>query len=529
MNIENCPNLEVSENGEKELKKTYTDFQEVCQNNSNEFCENHGQKEYNEICFGICPTKDPDGNDVNYYYTDILGCKKCPDNFDIPFISQDRNIQNELTTSMRTIEQQCSRDNLDWFEYQKSVYLDQFRIVLNKSDWKITQTESNLLDNYDIFNVFLQNRTKIPKKYLNNNPEYSNESDLNALSKKELIEIINNKGRLNTKLGWNSNNYYDSPFRNYNLIDKNELLSIIIINDKFKFSELRKDINEIGGLNLGYDSKQIIKKEVLHYINQNSEDIDDGYNDDLFDKLDKDNSGTVNESEFKKHIMNNNNNILYNLIAPSVNEEFIECSNKLLETKGFDEIEIQSDIKNANSLSELEDKHIKYIKAKFNKLRTIHYNDFVNCIEHLNIIERCPINGITEESLYIGILIFKTMNNDKIDLNNLSNEDTNKLNMILKEIGPIVPKAIKNLIELSKEYESTVCGGISGKTIFLEEMVNKLLIKRPEVTIQIPEFNPFSRLTEIDDNWTFVRTYMVMLLVFYCFFKTLDILFSSKK
>ena len=83
----------------------------------------------------------------------------------------------------------------------------------------------------------------------------------------------------------------------------------------------------------------------------------------------------------------------------------------------------------------------------------------------------------SHKTLQIGSLIFSIVGNNKIDVLNADNDDRMKLNKMIDELGHLIPQAIKNIIHVSKEYESRICNVPSNTTLQITFGGNNSLLK----------------------------------------------------
>ena len=196
---------------------------------------------------------------------------------------------------------------------------------------------------------------------------------------------------------------------------------------------------------------------------------------------------------------------------------FENCINRILDTDEGDDYEIQSRISKYNSVREFTKADINYIKRKLRKIITMKSKQVQECAELLNLGKTICQTGIADKTLMIGSLIFSIVGNNKINIMEVDNEDKYKKNILIDQLGPLIPQAVKNIIKISKEYEIRVCNVPSNTTLLLERLYDQTYDKATNVSLDISPYLDFSSLINMDDNIKFIKTIVVLVVFAFLF------------
>ena len=202
----------------------------------------------------------------------------------------------------------------------------------------------------------------------------------------------------------------------------------------------------------------------------------------------------------------------------------------LLNSDGDDDETIQSRIASYTTISQFQNSDIHYLKRKLRKIVTIRTNDVSECMNLLNLGQSVCRTGVADKTLQIGSLIFSIVGNDRVDILNMNNDERIKLNIMIDELGPLIPQAIKNIIRVSKEYEARICNVPSNTTLLLERVYTDLYDKPTAVTLDFSPYIDFNSLINIDDNVKFIKTLVVLVVFAYLFmhFANIVVAFLSR-
>ena len=148
----------------------------------------------------------------------------------------------------------------------------------------------------------------------------------------------------------------------------------------------------------------------------------------------------------------------------------------------------------------------------------------------LNLGQSICRTGVADKTLQIGSLIFSIVGNDKIDVLTMDNDERIKLNKMVDELGPLIPQAIKNIIHVSKEYEARICNVPSNTTLLLERVYKDLYDKQTQINFDISPYIDFNSLININDNVTFIKTLVVLIVFSFLFmhFANIVVAFLSR-
>ena len=201
----------------------------------------------------------------------------------------------------------------------------------------------------------------------------------------------------------------------------------------------------------------------------------------------------------------------------SYDSAFESCVNEKLHTPGDNDLEIQTRIAEYTSIKEFTNLDINYLKRKLRKIITMKSNDVNECMNLLNLGKSICQTGVADKTLMIGSLIFSIVGNDKIDVMQADNDERYKINKLVDELGPLVPQAVKNIINISKEYETRVCNVPTNTTLLLERLYTDLYDKPTQITLDFSPYLDFNSLINMNDNVKFIKTIVVLVVFAFLF------------
>ncbi len=228
--------------------------------------------------------------------------------------------------------------------------------------------------------------------------------------------------------------------------------------------------------------------------------------------MDPDNAGL-----FEPQINESLNSFSDMLSGLQYDSAFETCVNEKLHTPGDNDLEIQTRIAEYTSVKEFTSLDINYLKKKLRKIITMKSNDVNECMNLLNLGKSICQTGVADKTLMIGSLIFSIVGNDKIDIMQADNDERYKINKLVDELGPLIPQAVKNIINISKEYEARVCNVPSNTTLLLERLYTDLYDKPTQVTLDFSPYLDFSSLINMNDNVKFIKTIVVLVVFAFLF------------
>ena len=195
---------------------------------------------------------------------------------------------------------------------------------------------------------------------------------------------------------------------------------------------------------------------------------------------------------------------------------FESCVNDKLHTPGDNDLEIQSRIADYTSIKEFTNVDINYLKRKIRKIINMKSHHVNECMNLLNLGKSICQTGVADKTLMIGSLIFSIVGNDKIDIIQADNDERYKINKLVDELGPLVPQAVKNIIKISKEYETRVCNVPSNTTLLLERLYTDLYDKPTHITLDFSPYLDFNSLINMN-NVKFIKTIVVLVVFAFLF------------
>lgn len=202
----------------------------------------------------------------------------------------------------------------------------------------------------------------------------------------------------------------------------------------------------------------------------------------------------------------------------NVDADFENCVNEKLNTDNNDH-EIQERIKGYKKITDFNQGDINYLKGKLRRIILMSSDDISECMDLLNISQSICTTGISDKMLQIGHLILSIIGANRINVKNLDVNDQYKFNKIINELGPMVPRAIKNIIKVSKEYEQGVCNQPSNTTLLLERLYLDLYDNQVNVELSISPYLDFMSLFDtpatMEGNIRYAKTMFTICVILY--------------
>ena len=163
-----------------------------------------------------------------------------------------------------------------------------------------------------------------------------------------------------------------------------------------------------------------------------------------------------------------------------INREFEQCINDTLNENSnkYDENMIQG-IHGKDSIYQLDNTEILFIKRKLQMLfADKSSNSVIECIKQNMMLDTTICKaGLTEQMNFVLNVLFSIIgfkfNLHELNSSNPSNKD--RLIYIIDQLGDIIPKALRKIVDISKKIEIEQCGGVpSNNTLVLEELYKKI-------------------------------------------------------
>jgi len=480
---ESCPNYD-SETEELDMGfQTFGDLQTADPSTKDPL---FGQAMFNKTCFNICPTINDDGTDKGPTYIDNGICKVCLDE-DGDSNNPGEGTKNNLRNAGKYEMCYFSGDSESgsalgpgglvpvWFDRQQGANL--LGLSVDRINWSAANsgsTEGNRIKNYWM-------------------------SAGSPMTNEEILRYIGSRtpGTMEYTL--------PEEYVRTEALGTTDTLSV----DVYDFPKLRRDINENRGSivnclatnkppwatcpNDKFGPQDIIAEEVEDFTTQ-----------------------MIDEMVEETSAMNSLNSFSDMLSGLQYDSAFEACVNDKLNT-GDDDLDIQTRIASYTSIKEFTNKDINYLKRKLRKIITMKSQQVQECMNLLNLGKSMCQTGVADKTLMIGSLIFSIVGNDKIDIMQADNDEKYKINKLVDELGPLVPRAIKNIIAISKEYESRVCNVPSNTTLLLERLYTDLYDKPTHVSLDFSPYLDFSSLINMNDNVKFIKTIVVLVVFAFLF------------
>lgn len=162
------------------------------------------------------------------------------------------------------------------------------------------------------------------------------------------------------------------------------------------------------------------------------------------------------------------------------NPNFEKCINDVLNENSnkYSKKMIQG-IHGKNSIYQLDDDEILFIKRKLQMLFVDDpRDDVLTCIRANMMLDNTICEaGLTEQMNFVLNVLFSIIgfkfNLHELDVTNSENKE--QLIYIIDQLGDIIPKALRKIVDISKKIEIEQCGGIpSNNTLILEELYKKI-------------------------------------------------------
>lgn len=161
------------------------------------------------------------------------------------------------------------------------------------------------------------------------------------------------------------------------------------------------------------------------------------------------------------------------------NRNFEECVNNLLnEFENSSDTELIEDIYGMEDITELEDEHIQFIARKLEMMLTSRARlSIKNCItQHIDLDSDICSTSLSHKMVVILNILFSVIgfNLNFHDVSNTDVEYRDALIHIIEQLGPLIPRAIRKIIDISEEIELDTCQQITNRTSILRELYNNL-------------------------------------------------------
>ena len=488
---ESCPNYETDESGGSgALDMSYISFNDPFSQVRQD--PRYGKADFNETCFNICATKEEDGSEKGPTYIENGECREC-----LNIAAEDNDSNNPIIGSKPYLINDGKYEMCNVLGENDSGSVAD---IVPGMVWFNRQQDANLLGiTRDRINWSAGQDTPEGIRILN----YWSEAQ-RGMTNQEIMRLIGN--RTAGTMEYTLPEKYMKPEYIGTVRGSDGNLGVEV----FDFQKVRRDINEGRGsvVNCTVDNKPSWAECQNDKFGPN-DIIPEEVEDFIVDMLDSEISATPDLSSLTDF-----SSLLSGLQYDST---FEACVNDKLNTPGSDDLLAQGRISEYNSIKEFRSEDINYLKKKLRKIITMKTNEVNECMDLLNLGKSLCQTGVADKTLMIGSLIFKIIGNDKINIMESSNDEKYKMNQLIDEIGPLIPRAVKNIIHVSKEYETRVCNTPSNTTLLLERLYTDLYDKQTHVTLDISPYIDFDSLIETRGHWHFIKKITVLVVFAYLF------------
>lgn len=513
---ESCPNYNQGENNR--LDKSYRSFIDPSVISD----ELYGTENFNKTCFNICATKNNDETKTDKGATFIenetcFPCSSSSGNTNNPDFGTKNYLMNAGRYKMCNIPSDSDSGALPegspsdtiplWFTRQQDANI--LGDTVDRINWSSAGSQLDATDtNSEAY--------KIQQYWKSTNKPLSNE---------EILRLIGNRtaGTLE----------YTLPEEYM----KEQTIGNQINVDVFDFEKVRRDINDGRGsvvycdsntLNSWVDSdgNSTLKTEYIGcwnsdkktYGNKNNNKPVFGPEHIVVEEVEDFITAILDNAKEESDDISGSATQFGNLLSGlQYDSAFEDCVNDKLNTiddmdKDYD---IQERIAGYTSIKDFKNEDIHYLKRKLRKIINMKTRDVTECMNLLNLGKSICATGVADKTLMIGSLIFKVIGNDRIDIMQADNDERYKINKLIDELGPLIPKAVKNIIKISKEYETRVCNVPTNTTLLLERLYMDLYDKETKVTFDFtPNFDlNFNELANTTNFWHFIQKITVLIVM----------------
>tara|TARA_B110000285_G_C15070064_1_gene587375 strand:- start:148 stop:897 length:750 start_codon:yes stop_codon:yes gene_type:complete len=237
----------------------------------------------------------------------------------------------------------------------------------------------------------------------------------------------------------------------------------------------------------------------------------------------------------KQNMTDINNNLLYpksyrNLLTEfQQNNRFKRSLDKLMGME-YNEKEMMKDFMDEKfTINNWTSEHIDFIENKLIKLNSLTPNEIKKVINNLNFSKELNdeiCKGEHTLNLIQAFNIILEFFHIRVDLTELNDNGKKNVDMSIEKLTPYIKKVLKQIIDLSMEYESELCDENSDVTESLQKIYNTMFKEvKPEITV----FKNVDIMPKFLDDFTttFYGKLILMIFIAFIFSKLVD-LFSNK-
>ena len=208
----------------------------------------------------------------------------------------------------------------------------------------------------------------------------------------------------------------------------------------------------------------------------------------------------------------------------TANPLFEECMNELFETgfipddypPGYTEMDIMNEISNIQTINDLTNYHITYIRLKLKKIAQTDEADAIACMNRLNIGESICNTGISDKILRSAYLVSAMMGMNNLDVSDIERgtPEYMRLTRLINELGYLLPQAFKKIIDISLLYEEQYCGSVTTSTRVLEQLYDNLYTNNREININVMPSFDMNTLIDSDPLYFFQKMAIIFVIAY---------------
>jgi len=237
----------------------------------------------------------------------------------------------------------------------------------------------------------------------------------------------------------------------------------------------------------------------------------------------------------KQNMTDINNNLLYpksyrNLLTEFQQNNIFKRSLDKLMGMEYNEKEMMKDFTDPKfTINNWTSEHIDFIENKLIKLNSLTPNEIKKVINNLNFSKELNdeiCKGEHTLNLIQAFNIILEFFHIRVDLTELNDNGKKNVDMSIEKLTPYIKKVLKQIIDLSMEYESELCDENSDVTESLQKIYNTMFKEvKPEITV----FKNVDIMPKFLDDFTttFYGKLILMIFIAFIFSKLVD-LFSNK-
>jgi len=388
---------------------------------------------------------------------------------DIPNLPDmsDNDIRNKLISAF-TMRNELHRE----IGHLEQTQWDKLKIIPDLTPFQIEYNDNNINKKYISKSTISGNedsiRSDIASDDLTNVIETSNNgADLNwwksSLDDSELMVFVNHEVGID--------NYIPDSHSIEDVKEQIHTNRGQLIKNKLEGSDL---LNTLNNLNITIDENHICEQEVIDWLNKSLH---------ITSSPGRTSAGISPLFSFSD---------IFNISGDTnLGPGFESCMNQKFDTEDDDENMINQISSYNGDMSLLTKTDIRYIKKKIIKFLQLKPDDVNDCLDKIEDITFNLCEGqLSKNSMEIlgRVLHMDTPNIDTST--ELGKQKLENLKAVQKDLLPFVPQILRQIINISEEYEKNYCPDkkISVRTDLLKEIYNDIFVKGSVITMNFPDF-----------------------------------------